>query len=103
MPAPVGFGSVKLPPVTPDIFRVPAQGPGAPVIGIRPSSLITDHLTMALPYAGGERRADPSRDLLKVAVLARHGTNRNVGRGFVTGFGFPDGAIASSVGGGWPG
>ena len=98
MPAPVGFGSVRLPPVTPDIFRVPAQGPGAPVIGIRPGSLITDHLTMALPYAGGERRADPSRDLLKVAVLARHGTNRNVGRGFVTGFGFPDGAIASSVG-----
>lgn len=98
MPAPVGFGSVRLPPVTPDIFRVAAQGPGAPVIGIRPGSLITDHLTMALPYAGGERRADPSRDLLKVAVLARHGTNRNVGRGFVTGFGFPDGAIASSVG-----
>ncbi|MEN2989120.1 adenine deaminase [Tistrella sp. BH-R2-4] len=98
MPAQVGFGSVKLPAVTPDIFRMPAAGPGAPVIGIRPGSLITDHLTLTLPYVQGERRADPGQDALKVAVLARHGSNRNVGRGFVKGFGFPAGAIASSVG-----
>jgi adenine deaminase len=33
-----------------------------------------------------------------VAVVARHGANRNIGRGFVRGFGLKRGAIASSVG-----
>ncbi len=31
-------------------------------------------------------------------MLSRHGTNRNVGRGFVKGFGLKRGALASSVG-----
>ena len=33
-----------------------------------------------------------------MVVLNRHGGNRNVGRGFINGFGFRDAAIASSVG-----
>ena len=36
--------------------------------------------------------------MLKIAVLARHGKNRNIGRGFVKGFGLKNGALASSVG-----
>ena len=36
--------------------------------------------------------------MVKVAVVARHGINRNIGRGFVKGFGLKRGAIASSVG-----
>jgi adenine deaminase len=34
----------------------------------------------------------------KVAVVSRHGVNRNIGLGFVKGFGIRRGAIASSVG-----
>ena len=36
--------------------------------------------------------------MVKVAVVARHGINGNIGRGFVNGFGLKRGAIASSVG-----
>ena len=46
----------------------------------------------------GERRIDLAQDVVKVAVVARHGRNRNIGRGFVKGFGLKRGAIASSVG-----
>ena len=46
----------------------------------------------------GEVAADLAQDIVKVAVVARHGKNRNIGRGFVHGFGLKRGAIASSVG-----
>lgn len=98
MPAPVGLNSVKRDPVTAETFRVPASGPSGPVIGLIPDSIVTEHLTMALPFQAGERLADPANDVLKVCVLARHGVNANVGRGFVKGFGFKAGALASSVG-----
>lgn len=96
--APVGYRSVKLDPVTADVFAVPAAGPSGPVIGIIPGQVVTEHLTMTLPYRAGYRLADPQRDVLKVCVLSRHGVNRNVGRGFVKGFGLKRGALASSVG-----
>ena len=35
---------------------------------------------------------------MKVAVVARHGKNENIGRGFAHGFGLKRGAIAASVG-----
>lgn len=97
-PPPVGLGSVKLDPVTPDVFAVPASGPTGPVIGIQPGRIVTEHLRESLPYRGGIRHADPARDILKVCVLARHGINNNIGRGFVKGFGLRAGALASSVG-----
>ena len=97
-PAPVGLDSVKLDPVTPEDFRAPASGPTGPVIGIIPGKIVTEHLSMTLPYRNGERLPDTGQDVLKVAVLARHGVNRNIGRGFVRGFGIGDGALASSVG-----
>jgi adenine deaminase len=53
---------------------------------------------MAVPSSNAERRADPARDIAKVAVIERHGLNGNIGRAFVTGFGLKSGAIASSVG-----
>ena len=43
-------------------------------------------------------RRSRRRTSAKVAVVARHGINRNIGRGFVKGFGLKRGAIASSVG-----
>ncbi len=96
--APVGYDSVKLDPVSVEDFAVSAAGPSGPVIGIIPGQVVTEHLTMALPYRDGQRYPDLETDVLKVAVFARHGTNRNVGRGFVKGFGFRRGALASSVG-----
>ncbi|MDR3434996.1 adenine deaminase [Telmatospirillum sp.] len=98
LPAPIGYGSIKRAPVDAALFRTPCAGPTGPVIGLVPQKIITEALVLSLPYTGGERHADPGQDVLKVAVLERHGHNGNVGRGFVKGFGITDGAIASSFG-----
>jgi adenine deaminase len=98
MPSPPGGNTVHLEPVTAETFRAPASGPSTAVIGIIPGKILTGHLQAALPYRDGLRHADPERDLLKVCVLERHGRNGNIGRGFVQGFGFRRGALASSVG-----
>jgi adenine deaminase len=89
---------VWLKPVTAETFHAPAAGPATPVIGIIPGKILTEHLQANLPYGEGKRHADPEHDLLKVCVLERHGRNGNIGRGFVKGFGFRHGALASSVG-----
>ena len=68
------------------------------MIGIIPGKILTEHLRAELPYRDGLRHADPEHDLLKICVLERHGRNGNIGRGFVRGFGFRQGALASSVG-----
>jgi adenine deaminase len=96
--APVGLNSVKATSVTADDFRVQG-GPGeASVIGVVPGRIITEHLRLPLPSRGGVRGVDLDADVVKVAVVARHGANRNIGLGFVRGFGMKRGAIASSVG-----
>jgi adenine deaminase len=97
-PAPPGGNTMRLQPVTAEAFRTPAAGPGTPVIGIIPGKILTARLEATLPYSGGRRHADPEHDLLKICVLERHGRNGNIGRGFVKGFGFRRGALASSVG-----
>ncbi len=96
--APVGRNSVRLDKVEASTFAVPSPGPGGPVIGVIANSIITEHLNMTLPYRNGCRQADPENDVLKVCVFNRHGGPKRVGRGFVRGFGFTEGAIASSVG-----
>ena len=97
-PQPVGYGSIKRQPVTASLFEVPAPGPSGPVIGAMENSLLTEHLTLDLPYRDGRRQADPARGVHKLSVLERHGINGNVGRGFVHGFGPMRGALASSIG-----
>ena len=96
--APIGRGSVKAAPVEPKDFAARGAGPSTRVIGVVPGKIITLSLPMTLPYAGGERRIDRGQDAVKVAVVARHGVNRNIGVAFVHGFGMQRGAIASSVG-----
>ncbi len=98
MPTPIGYASVKLKKVDASIFRVPANGPTGPVIGLREGQVLTDFLTMSLPYRDGERLVDLANDVIKVCVLERHGKSGSVGRGFVKGLKLPQGAIASSIG-----
>ena len=98
LPGAAGGNTMHLQPVTADTFRTPAAGPATPVIGIIPGKILTERLEANLPYRDGMRHADPEHDLLKICVLERHGRNGNIGRGFVKGFGFRQGALASSVG-----
>jgi adenine deaminase len=96
--APVGLSSMKAPHVTASDLLTPASGPTGPVMGVTPGKIITQHLRLTLPYAKGCRGIDLDQDVVKVAVVERHGVNGNIGRGFVKGFGLKHGAIASSVG-----
>jgi adenine deaminase len=98
LPPPHTGNSVRLQPVTAQTFAIPALGPSTPVIGIVPGKILTERLQAEVLYRDGERHSDPTRDLLKVCVLERHGVNGNIGRGFVKGFGLQSGALASSVG-----
>ena len=72
-PRPVGYGSVRRGPVAPADLAPAARGGDTPVIGARPFSLITDHLSL------GRSPEAP----LRLAVLERHGRNGNIGRGWV--------------------
>ncbi len=68
------------------------------MIGVVPGRIITEDLTFELPFAGGQRGIDLDRDVVKVAVIERHGRGGSIGVGFVNGFGLKRGAIASSIG-----
>jgi adenine deaminase len=95
---PVGFGSVKASAVSVQDFQVRGSGSATPVIGVLPGKIITNHLVRDLPSTAGEIQCDIAQDVIKVAVVERHGINGNIGRGFVHGFGLKQGAIGSTVG-----
>ena len=99
---PVGYNSVKNRPMTAADFvvRASAAGPDEQdVIGIVPGQIVTTHLRIRLPQdRHGELQRDLECDVLKLAVVERHGKNGHIAVGFVKGFGFREGAIASSVG-----
>lgn len=95
----VGLGSVKLPgAVTAADMEIHGSGVDRPVMGIIPGQIITEYLRLTLPEAEGQVLPDLTADVAKVCVVARHGHNDNIGRGFVKGFGLRHGALASSVG-----
>lgn len=97
-PAAAFRDSIRLRDVTPADFVCRSNQTRTDVIGVAAGVLLTDHLTCPLPLEDGVKTADPKRDILKAAVLERHGKNGGIGIGFVKGFGLRLGALASSVG-----
>jgi adenine deaminase len=97
---PVGLASMKAKPVRPETFHVPADPYRnmTPVIGVTPGKIITQRESATLEVGAEGTLVDLDNDVIKVAVIERHGKNGNVGRSFVKGFGLKRGAIASSVG-----
>ncbi|WP_336762659.1 adenine deaminase [Asaia sp. VD9] len=96
---PQGYGSVKLAaPIAATDFHVPGTGQNQAVIGIIPDQIITEFRRATLDVTENGVQPDPQRDIAKICVVARHGKNGNIGRGFVQGFGLSTGALASSVG-----
>jgi adenine deaminase len=94
-------GTVHLDPAELD-FRIPAPGAGGSdevqvrVIRAIPDQLLTEHLTLPARVEGGYATADPGRDLLKIAVAERHRGSGRLGKGFVTGVGLAEGALAGT-------
>ena len=96
----VGLDSMKAKPVEPAAFITdPAPGRNeVPVIGVRPGLILTFRESAALASDETGLKPDTDADVIKLAVIERHGINGNIGRAFVKGFGLKRGAIASSVG-----
>jgi adenine deaminase len=87
--------------VTAESFAVPARASenATAVIGVKPGLILTFRHGATLEVgADGGLLPDLAADVIKVAVVERHGRNGNIGKSFVTGFGLTRGAIASSVG-----
>ncbi|MFZ1816241.1 MAG: adenine deaminase [Rhizobiaceae bacterium] len=94
---PVGRHSVKAPKVHATDFRTKGNRSETDVIGIIEGKIITEHLHEEIAIEDGDKRPDPARDLIRIAVVERHGLNGNIATGFVRGFGLKRGAIASTV------
>ena len=78
-------------------FTVSASGRQVRVMEVVPDQIVTRQSTEPAPLAGGHLVSDPSRDLLKIAVVERHTGSGRIGIGMVRGFGLKQGALASSV------
>jgi adenine deaminase len=76
---------------------VPAEGSRARVIGHVPGQVVTDHLIDDIAVEDRNAVADPERDILKIAVIERHRSSGNMGKGFIRGIGLKRGAIAGTV------
>ncbi len=96
---PAGHNSVNMRTITAADFKSMSDNPEVVVIGVIPDNVLTSAVPARLEIRDGELCADPSRDILKAAVLERHGRSAgNIGIGFVSGFQLKKGAIASTVG-----
>jgi len=93
----IGRRSVKAPRVAARDFRCAGNRTETPVIGIVEGKIITRHLREEIAIEDGDKRPDRARDLMRIAVIERHGKNGNIATGFVRGFGMRAGAIASTV------
>ena len=95
--APIGRNSVQAPHVDAQDFRTSSNRAETDVIGVIPGKIITEHLHEVINPDSGDKRPDTARDLIKIAVIERHGINGNIATGFVKGFGLKRGAIALTV------
>ena len=95
-PPPELLNTVKRSPVDAADFDIYSADSSTPAIAIIPNSIITGKINCDLPVVNGKKQPDLRQDIIKLAVLERHGKNGNIGLGFVQGFGLKSGAIATT-------
>lgn len=83
--------------ISQDIFQVHSEGEKVLVIGVQEGTLLTKKMILAPRVEGGKVLADPSRDMLKVAVINRYSPQKGPALGFVHGLGLKRGAMATTV------
>ncbi|HET7421892.1 MAG TPA: adenine deaminase [Candidatus Dormibacteraeota bacterium] len=89
--------TVSLAPVDAGTFRVDAGPKKIRVMRVIPAQLLTGTEAVEPTVQDGAVVADPTRDLVKIAVLERHHASGRVGLGFATNVGLKRGAFASTV------
>ncbi len=88
----------SMPQLDVDRLRIPGSGGRVRVIEVTTGQVLTTVASVIPTVEDGAIVADPSRDLLKLACVERHGRSGGIGLGLVSGFGLKRGALASSVG-----
>ncbi|MHC5037975.1 MAG: adenine deaminase [Planctomycetota bacterium] len=83
--------------LTAEGFRIRAEGDRALAIGLVPGQILTEKLEVDPPKEDGAWLPAPDTDLLKLVVVERHTGSQRTAACLVKGFGFREGAIASSV------
>ena len=83
--------------LTPEHFKIVKVKDEVRTIGIIPGQIITQSLTMRPRIVDGLALADQRQDLVKLAVIERHGKDGNIALGFMHGLGLGRGAIAGTV------
>jgi adenine deaminase len=91
------FKPLNLSPITPGSFRIDDENKKVRVIELVPGQIVTAARSQALRSHNGHLVSDTEADILKLAVLERHGATGRIGLGFVRGFGLKRGAMASSI------
>jgi adenine deaminase len=99
--AAASLNSIRIPKkIEPSDFYLPFHGQGD-TARVRVIEMVTDLVTrellLDLPVAGGEIKAEPAKDLVKIAAIDR---TKNPGRSFtglIKGFGMQSGAMACSA------
>lgn len=85
----------------PDDFKITTAGSerslNVKVIGIIINSLETKQKILPFAVYDNELRADPEKDIAKIAVIERHKATGSYSLGFVEGLGIKKGAVASTV------
>src|SRR5437868_7933549 len=89
--------TVNIGAITETSFAVRAHSRHIRVMRVIPGQLVTGVDMVEPTAAGGLLVADPSRDLVKIAVVERHHATGRVGLGFATNVGLKRGAFASTV------
>lgn len=80
----------------PHDFNIPAESSFVRAIEVYDGQLITGEMQVAIENNNGNASPDPSRDLLKIAVVNRYAKSKPA-VAFIRNFGLKRGAIASSV------
>ncbi|MBD3286792.1 amidohydrolase family protein, partial [candidate division WOR-3 bacterium] len=88
--------TVHLPALSENSLRIPNYEK-VRVIGLIDSEILTTEERESPKTSQGFSDANIDNDLLKAAVIERHGKSGKVGLGFVKGFGLKKGAMASTV------
>ncbi|MFH1542760.1 MAG: adenine deaminase [bacterium] len=80
-----------------EALAIKAESGYAKCIEVVADQNLTKSIVVTVKEKDGLAIADPSNDLLKLAVVERHKASGNIGLGFVKGFGLQRGAIATSL------
>lgn len=78
-------------------LNIPAVKERVRAIHLLPNLILTEEEIVKPLKKEDGLYPDPERDLLKLAVIERHGKNGNVGFGFITGYGLKKGALVQTM------